>query len=81
MQPRGLPPERRTMGDDTVTYKGVTYHVATNLPPLESHVETCSRCLGTGRMYGRQCRECNGRGLTFPARAVARAGTPDASKS
>ena len=55
------------MSDETVTHEGVTYHISKDLPPLKHHVETCSRCLGSGRMYGRTCDECNGRGLLFPA--------------
>ena len=69
------------MSDQTVTYRGVTYHIVEDLPPLKSHVDTCSRCLGSGWMYGRQCKECKGRGLVFPARSVARAEAPDVSRS
>lgn len=53
--------------DDTVTHKGVTYRVSTNLPPLTTHVENCLRCLGTGQMYSRKCKECKGRGQVFSA--------------
>lgn len=55
------------MSDETVTHEGVSYHISQNLPPLKCHVDTRSRCLGSGQMYGRDCSECNGRGLLFPA--------------
>ena len=58
-----------------ITVGGVTYSVT---PPVPSttHVETCIHCDGTGRLYGRTCRGCGGRGLI----TVAGAGSiPDAS--
>ena len=54
------------MNDDDVTYEGATYHLVENLPPLKTHVVTCPRCDGVGLMYGRNCRECKGRGLLYP---------------
>ena len=30
------------MSDNHVTYEGVTYSLAENLPPLKTHVVTCS---------------------------------------
>jgi DnaJ-class molecular chaperone len=61
------------MSDDDVTYEGVTYHLMENLPPLKSHVVTCTRCDGVGLMYGRKCTECNGRGLLYPPLSDKRA--------
>ena len=54
------------MSDNDVTYQGVTYRLVENLPPLKTHVVTCPRCDGVGLMYGRNCRECNGRGVLYP---------------
>ncbi len=54
------------MSDKDVTYEGVTYCLAENLPPLKTHVVTCPRCDGVGLMYGRSCKECKGRGLLYP---------------
>ena len=66
------------MSDDTVTYNGVTYRTEKDPPRITSHVETCSRCLGTGQMYGRTCRECKGRGLLFSALSEERGEAADA---
>ena len=60
------------MSDNHVTYEGVTYHLVENLPPLKCHVVTCAGCGGVGQMYGRNCRECKGRGLLFPPLSDAR---------
>ena len=60
------------MSDNHVIYEGVTYHLVENLPPLKCHVVTCSGCGGVGQMYGRNCRECKGRGLLFPPLSDAR---------
>jgi len=51
--------------DNQVTHQGVTYYLSENLPPLKSHMLKCPRCAGVGRMYGRDCRECKGRGLLY----------------
>jgi hypothetical protein len=69
------------MNNDSVTYRGVTYHIARDLPPMKSHVETCSRCLGTGQMYGRKCTECGGRGVLFSSLSDERGGTTSDAKS
>ena len=69
------------MNNDSVTYRGVTYHISRDLPPMKSHVETCSRCLGSGQMYGRDCTECGGRGLLFPGLSDDPVGKTDDSKS
>ena len=54
------------MGDNQVTHQGVTYFLMENLPPLKTRVVTCPRCDGTGQMYGRNCKDCKGRGLLYP---------------
>jgi DnaJ-class molecular chaperone len=61
--------------DNQVTHKGVTYYLVENLPPLKCHVVTCPGCAGVGQMYGRNCRECKGRGLLFRALSDERTGT------
>lgn len=65
------------MSDNQVTYEGVTYYVMENLPPLKFHVVTCPGCGGGGQMYGRNCRECKGRGLLFPPLSDERSGSAD----
>jgi hypothetical protein len=60
------------MSENQVTHEGVTYYLVENLPPLKCHVVTCSCCGGVGQMYGRNCRECKGRGLLFPPLSDAR---------
>ncbi len=54
------------MSEKEITHKGVTYYPIENLPPLKTHVATCPRCDGTGQMYGRDCKDCEGRGLLYP---------------
>ncbi len=54
-----------TSNDNHVTHEGVTYYLSANLPPLKSHMLKCPRCAGVGKMYGRDCMECKGRGLLY----------------
>lgn len=46
-----------------ITYEGVTYTLEAKSKQSAVHLETCPVCDGTGQMYSRKCRECNGRGL------------------
>lgn len=62
------------MSDSQVTHEGVTYSLMKNLPPLKFHVVTCPCCGGGGQMYGRDCRDCKGRGLLFPPLSDERTG-------
>ena len=55
--------ESKTIPEATdITYEGVTYSLVEKKQQLET-VETCLVCEGTGQMYSRKCKECNGRGL------------------
>jgi DnaJ-class molecular chaperone len=56
----------KRMSDNQIIHEGVTYSLITNLPPLKSHVVKCPCCDGSGQMYGRNCRECKGKGRLFP---------------
>jgi hypothetical protein len=50
--------------DTCITHLGVTYSITQFAHQSETPLETCPCCAGTGQMYTRKCRNCNGRGLT-----------------
>ena len=50
--------------DETrVTHLGVTYSTTTLGRQPGRPLETCPDCQGSGELYTRKCRNCNGRGL------------------
>jgi DnaJ-class molecular chaperone len=51
-------------GDETtVTHHGITYSTTTLGRYPGRPLETCPDCQGSGELYTRKCRTCNGRGL------------------
>jgi DnaJ-class molecular chaperone len=46
-----------------VTHLGVTYLVTESVHYCQTPLETCPDCQGSGELYTRKCRNCNGRGL------------------
>ena len=58
-----------TVGNDsTVTHQGITYTITHNAHQSETPLETCHRCGGSGQLYTRKCRHCDGRGILIEPR-------------
>lgn len=51
------------MDDSRITHDGVIYSPVKNLAPLKAHLKSCPNCGGEGELYGRRCRECQGKGV------------------
>jgi DnaJ-class molecular chaperone len=52
-----------TTGEATVTHLGITYSTKALVRQPGTPLETCPDCQGSGELYTRKCRNCNGRGL------------------
>jgi DnaJ-class molecular chaperone len=49
--------------ESTVTHGGVAYTTTHHGARSKTPLETCSRCGGSGQLYTRKCKNCDGRGL------------------
>jgi len=52
-----------TTSKTTVTHLGITYSTTTLGQQPGRPLETCPDCQGSGELYTRRCRNCNGRGV------------------
>ena len=52
-----------TTGETTITHLGITYLTTARVRQPGAPLETCPDCQGSGELYTRKCRNCNGRGL------------------
>jgi DnaJ-class molecular chaperone len=52
-----------TTGETTVTHLGTTYSTTALGRQAETPLKICPDCQGSGELYTRKCRNCNGRGL------------------
>jgi DnaJ-class molecular chaperone len=55
--------DNNSRSDTCITHLGVTYSITHFAHQSETPLETCPYCAGTGQLYTRKCRNCNGRGL------------------
>ena len=55
--------DNKSRSDTCITHLGVTYSITQFAHQSETPLETCPYCAGTGQLYTRKCRNCNGRGL------------------
>lgn len=56
-----VPPE--TGDDSSVTHLGVTYTITHHAHLSETPLETCPYCGGSGQLFTRKCKHCDGRGI------------------
>jgi len=57
-----------TRTDATITHLGVTYTITHHAHQSETPLETCTYCAGTGQLYTRKCKHCDGRGILVEPR-------------
>ena len=53
---------------DSVTHLGVTYTITHHAHQSETPLETCPYCGGSGQLYSRKCKHCDGRGIFVETR-------------
>lgn len=51
------------MDESLIIHNGVIYSPVKNLAPLTVHLKSCPNCGGEGELYGRPCRDCQGKGV------------------
>lgn len=49
--------------DSSITHLGVTYTITHHAHQSETPLETCLYCAGSGQLYSRKCKHCDGRGI------------------
>jgi DnaJ-class molecular chaperone len=54
--------------DSTVTHLGVTYKITHHAHQSETPLETCAYCGGSGQLFTRKCKHCDGRGIVVEPR-------------
>lgn len=54
--------------DSSVTHLGVTYTITHHAHQSETPLETCAYCGGSGQLFTRKCKHCDGRGIVVEPR-------------
>lgn len=57
------------LSDSTVTHLGVTYSITHHAHQSETPLETCVYCGGSGQLFTRKCKHCDGRGIVVERRS------------